>query len=1345
MRWAGRFTYGKPFPNAMKYHPNAPLRQQGPLGAILAWIWPVFLIFTLLLPVQNTKAAASEMICARLTNRTSTYFGVTTRIFEVGVLKANGTFTPYPEFGMTWKLFVGTAKDAKYKVGGYYNQAPLALADIPKWKPYYGNNFTLTRIWEEYDEAGNRDPLFDYYEITLGGPGGVRREDGSEVISPQLATGKQQVQIPSSSSGGSLNLADNADVMAPTRYAGRNLPPGFSLSPDGVLTYPGSPSGGVWDIEIQMSNAYGSAVNRVLVKSLIEKQWTIWGIGSARGGSGSANVAFRVENPGGLTSGAIDGLELDFHAYFPGRPIAGSLPSVFISNAQVTKAHEGTFWGSDPLSIQHFNGRHPSSIFGDWSGYLSGITQSEPWSQYFTTMVNITLNLMPPPPNDAAAPTLAGQLPKTRKLQTTDSSIRISGTALDDTALSHVSYQVQRQFKMNQVQNTEGRCSGRHNWSVTADLHQGMNKIIVTAVDYAGKTSRPEIWEVTRLVETDFSVSVNGQGDVSKPYFGKTRQYVGSVVNLKAKPKPGHVFRAWATKDGNVVSWLPAIPWTISDTAFDNTLVAVFIPNPYPQLAGTYHGLLWDTETTPCIVGQPSVTVTANGSISASVAYDGQKLKVSGPLDGSGSLYKMVKHQGRSVGVWVKGNPNGSQLWVQRHNGASNGADEVAKARTLAVDGSNNVIVLGSSWNGANMDYAVVKYSPDGARLWEQRYNGTGNGDDIARAIAVDKNGHVIITGKSSNGSNDDYVTIKYAPDGTRLWVQRYNGPANGSEWVNGLAVDGGGNVIVAGGSWNGSNDDYATVKYTASGSLAWVQRYHGSNPNSAVATALAVDAGGNVIVTGSSRTSSGTPCYDTVKYAPNGQQQWVKSYINAAWTMSSPWALKVDGGNNVIVTGWSNNDLGEQVYATVKYAPDGTQLWTQRYTGGNNGNSAYAMAVDRNNNVIVTGGSFNDSGVLEYATVKYAPDGTQLWVQRYGMKNDESSARAIAVDKDGNVIVTGSSGGDSVTLKYTPDGRQQGVQRRYNGPTGGLDGAWGVEVDGNGNIIVAGESWNGTNYDYVTVKYSPEFSFGGHVDDPARSRPVTMDMQRLMYSAKNPVPIGAQGRFNLAAENAAFEQKAAHTFASLEVKPSGQMLYVANSAWGEKLMGSTFLGDTGRADIYAFIKGKTPAVSRSFAGQAAPVSGSNALMAMQVQSAMMVANPQIGPYLASTGLIETDLIGQRYMPLPAPYLFQTATVPQTLDLYYSLEAASSAVGSTWGVSSKGGIRPLNPDNKDKLTLDRKTGLWTGSVQIFPNVKASVIALTCGTQAIGSWTLPNGTITPLKTDTGAIWIEEPVH
>jgi hypothetical protein len=196
------------------------------------------------------------------------------------------------------------------------------------------------------------------------------------------------------------------------------------------------------------------------------------------------------------------------------------------------------------------------------------------------------------------------------------------------------------------------------------------------------------------------------------------------------------------------------------------------------------------------------------------------------------------------------------QAWVQRYNGPGNGNDY---AVAVAVDGNNDVIVTGYSTNSASrLDYATIKYSSAGVALWTNRYNGLGNGNDYAVAVAVDGNNDVIVTGYSTNSASGyGYGTIKYSSAGVPLWTNRYNGPVNGNDQAVAMAVDSSNNVIVTGYSVGSLYDyDYATIKYSSEGVPLWTNRYNGPWNGPDNANAVAVDGSNNVIVTGWSRAA---------------------------------------------------------------------------------------------------------------------------------------------------------------------------------------------------------------------------------------------------------------------------------------------------------------------------------------------------------------------------------------------------------------------------------------------------------------------------------------------------------
>ncbi len=369
----------------------------------------------------------------------------------------------------------------------------------------------------------------------------------------------------------------------------------------------------------------------------------------------------------------------------------------------------------------------------------------------------------------------------------------------------------------------------------------------------------------------------------------------------------------------------------------------------------------------------------------------------------------------------VKYNPDGKLLWASRYNGPDYGYDA---AVALAVDGQGNVHVTGYSWGDeTGWDYATVKYDPDGSQLWARRYSRAGKRDDVPAAMVLDGQGNVYVTGTSDGGgSKTDYLTIKYSPDGEELWVRRFNGPAHGWDGATAMALDSGGNIYVTGYSEGaGTNYDYATIKYSPDGRTLWVRRYNGPANGGDRAAAIALDGLDQVLVTGYSWGGDSGRDYATIKYSPDGRRLWVRRYNGPAHGWDEAVAVAADGQGNVIVTGTSK-DSGlewDYSYATVKYSPDGRRLWVKRSHGPDFFyDQARALGVDGDGNVYVTGCSWGHAGTgNDCLTVQYGPDGQKLWEGRFEgwHSRDNENPAALAVDGQGNLYLTGSS-----TAEYT-------------------------------------------------------------------------------------------------------------------------------------------------------------------------------------------------------------------------------------------------------------------------------------------------------------------------------------
>ncbi|MCK4512081.1 hypothetical protein KAW64_10100, partial [bacterium] len=423
--------------------------------------------------------------------------------------------------------------------------------------------------------------------------------------------------------------------------------------------------------------------------------------------------------------------------------------------------------------------------------------------------------------------------------------------------------------------------------------------------------------------------------------------------------------------------------------------------------------------------------------------------------------------------------------WVVRYDapGASPG-NYPDWAYAVTTDAAGNVYVTGGSHTGStDDDCTTIKYGPDGSVIWVNMYHYFA--EDWGYAIAVDDDGSVYVTGLSSSASNGyDYLTIKYNADGTRQWVSRFDGLDHDNDAAYAIRVDTSGNVYVSGRSQNvpySSDYDYVTIKYAADGTELWTAAYDGAAHGDDRAHAMTIDDAGNVYVTGGSENSLGAMDFATVKYDAAGTELWVVRRDGLFDTFGGGWDIALDSAGNVLVLGRSEVAGRDHDFETIKYDAAGIELWSVIYDGPVSGtDAACTMVVDEFGSAYVTGRSEGVGTGYDYATIKYDTDGVEQWVRRYDgpVKGNDRPYR-IALGGDGCISVTGQSDGDGTgvdyaTVKYDADGNVQWT-RRYDGEGNGYDCGWAIAADGDGNVIVTGKSTGlGTGWDYVTIKYDP-------------------------------------------------------------------------------------------------------------------------------------------------------------------------------------------------------------------------------------------------------------------------------
>lgn len=417
-------------------------------------------------------------------------------------------------------------------------------------------------------------------------------------------------------------------------------------------------------------------------------------------------------------------------------------------------------------------------------------------------------------------------------------------------------------------------------------------------------------------------------------------------------------------------------------------------------------------------------------------------------------------------------------LWTAQYNGPGNGKDELV---AMAVDNQNNIFVTGISvGSGTFEDMATIKYSPDGNILWEARYNSPGFSYDWPKAIAVDDSGNVVVLGSVySDTTRRDFLILKYNSAGQLLWTSRYDGELHGYDWPEGLILDSLGNIYVTGNSAGQYGfEDALTIKYDRHGNQKWVSRINGTYGGKDGGNAITIDPSGRIVIGGYMSFANEDANFLVMVYNANGNMIWYQTFNGlGSWT-DKIWDVTTDVNGYIYVTGESHGQGTDRDFLTVKYAPDGTRLWFTRYNGTGNGfDSAYKIAVDDSGCAYVSGkshGGFNNG--YDWVIIKYDSSGNQKWLyQMNSVGSMEDVPADMLLDKQERLWVTGDGFGDYHDFfTYCFDAHGNPIwQLSYGRASGSDDHARAIALDNDGNILVSGTTEDGLgNKDFLIIKY---------------------------------------------------------------------------------------------------------------------------------------------------------------------------------------------------------------------------------------------------------------------------------
>ena len=257
----------------------------------------------------------------------------------------------------------------------------------------------------------------------------------------------------------------------------------------------------------------------------------------------------------------------------------------------------------------------------------------------------------------------------------------------------------------------------------------------------------------------------------------------------------------------------------------------------------------------------------------------------------------------------TKVSPSSSEIWT-REFGSSDSSNVAEGALGVAADGDGNAYVSGLFGS----DAFFRRYNPDGSVSWTKTFRSFNS--SVTSAAATDAAalglGDVVVAGISTIHANDTQVFVrKYSRGGILRWGIEFGN--NSIDEARGVALDGSGNVYVVGftdgalpGQAGEGGADAFVRKLNPFGSEIWTRQFGTSGAD--WASGVAVDASGNVYVTGSTngalpgQVSAGANDSFLRKYDSNGNEVWTTQFGTSA--NDSALDAVLDGSGNIYLSG---------------------------------------------------------------------------------------------------------------------------------------------------------------------------------------------------------------------------------------------------------------------------------------------------------------------------------------------------------------------------------------------------------------------------------------------------------
>jgi uncharacterized delta-60 repeat protein len=341
-----------------------------------------------------------------------------------------------------------------------------------------------------------------------------------------------------------------------------------------------------------------------------------------------------------------------------------------------------------------------------------------------------------------------------------------------------------------------------------------------------------------------------------------------------------------------------------------------------------------------------------NGSLDTGFDTDG---KLTSDI---GSIYSVaravaIQSDGKIVTAGYASNGSNSDFSVVRYNtdgSFDTGFDGDGKALipigsstdtaySVAIQSDGKIVVAGQTYTGSSYDFAVARLNSDGSLDTSFDTDGKVTTDffgytDCANGLAIQADGKIVVVGQSNQVYNADFAIARYTTSGALDTTFHVDGKQTDSffsyediAWA--VAVQADGKIVVAGQTYNGSNTDFAMIRYTSTGGYdttfgtSWGRVTTGVLSSDDRAYAMAIQSDGKIVLGGSAYSASSTD-FALVRYNTNGTLDTsfdTDGKVTTAVSGSTEeiYGLGIQTDGKIVAAGYANNNTNAN-FAVNRY-----------------------------------------------------------------------------------------------------------------------------------------------------------------------------------------------------------------------------------------------------------------------------------------------------------------------------------------------------------------------------------------------------------------------------------------